>query len=315
MDKVSFELEVITPLFLGGADGKTPELRPPSIRGAMRFWFRAMMGGLIGNDLDQLSKLETLIFGGTKGEIAQASSVIVKCYSSNLECSGYRPLPHSSTKKFPFQGFNPNQHLNVEILLRTYPQDKRPPAYIDRLTIAKEAFELSCMLGGIGKRSRRGFGSLHPKDLYQQDSKSLRKFIETRLNQIKDNFSQYAKSQNVALSGWSSLPTFPVIHPSYTEISVSQETYQDWNELIKYIMQGIHDLQSARTLNPDVFGTAKPNRRQSSPLIITVHKLASGEYVSVLTRLKSRLKYSVDNNDWNQLDKYVSGFNTLPVRI
>jgi CRISPR-associated protein Cmr1 len=241
MDKISFELEVITPLFLGGADGRTPELRPPSIRGAMRFWFRAMMGGLIGNNLDQLSKLETQIFGGTR-EDAQASSVIIKCYPSNLQYKGYRPLPHSSVKRFPFQGFNPNQHLNVEILLRSYPQNKRPSDYMDRLTIAKEVFELSCILGGIGKRSRRGFGSIYPKDSYQQDSKSLKEFIEIKVNQIKGTFSRYAQNQGLTLTGWSSLPTFPIIHPSYTEISISQKTSSDWESLIRDIMQGIHDL-------------------------------------------------------------------------
>ena len=30
MYSVSFDLETITPLFMAGADGKTPELRPPS---------------------------------------------------------------------------------------------------------------------------------------------------------------------------------------------------------------------------------------------------------------------------------------------
>jgi CRISPR-associated protein Cmr1 len=65
MNKVSFELEVVTPLFLGGADGKTAELRPPSIRGAMRFWFRAMMGGIVGGNIEALKKLEADVFGDT----------------------------------------------------------------------------------------------------------------------------------------------------------------------------------------------------------------------------------------------------------
>lgn len=38
--------EIITPMFLGGADNSPdaePELRPPSIRGAMRWWFRTYL--------------------------------------------------------------------------------------------------------------------------------------------------------------------------------------------------------------------------------------------------------------------------------
>jgi len=33
-------------MFLAGADGVTPELRAPSIKGAMRFWWRACNGHL-----------------------------------------------------------------------------------------------------------------------------------------------------------------------------------------------------------------------------------------------------------------------------
>ncbi|MBF0108895.1 MAG: type III-B CRISPR module RAMP protein Cmr1 [Magnetococcales bacterium] len=37
--KLSFE--ILSPMFLGGAEGKA-ELRPPSIKGALRFWYRAV---------------------------------------------------------------------------------------------------------------------------------------------------------------------------------------------------------------------------------------------------------------------------------
>src|SRR5262245_63945216 len=38
-------LETVTPLFLGGAEPDTrAELRPPSLKGALRFWYRALDG-------------------------------------------------------------------------------------------------------------------------------------------------------------------------------------------------------------------------------------------------------------------------------
>ena len=43
MEVMQFRLQVVTPLFLSGADQAKAELRPPTIRGALRFWFRAMM--------------------------------------------------------------------------------------------------------------------------------------------------------------------------------------------------------------------------------------------------------------------------------
>ncbi len=62
MNIIKFECETVTPMFLAGADGKTPELRPPSIKGAMRFWWRAMNGHI---SIKELKEEEGEIFGGS----------------------------------------------------------------------------------------------------------------------------------------------------------------------------------------------------------------------------------------------------------
>ena len=42
MQNITIKLETVSPLFLGGTEpcGES-ELRPPAIRGAMRYWLRA----------------------------------------------------------------------------------------------------------------------------------------------------------------------------------------------------------------------------------------------------------------------------------
>ena len=72
MEKITFTCETITPMFLAGADGMTPELRAPSIKGALRFWWRAMNGDL---SLEELKRREAEIFGGTSP--ARRSSVVI----------------------------------------------------------------------------------------------------------------------------------------------------------------------------------------------------------------------------------------------
>jgi len=57
---ITFNCRIITPMFLGNAIGKA-ELRPSSIKGALRFWWRAMHGHLASNEL---KKVESKIFGG-----------------------------------------------------------------------------------------------------------------------------------------------------------------------------------------------------------------------------------------------------------
>lgn len=69
----TFHLRTVSEVFAGGADLQTselrpsafPELRPSAFRGPLRFWFRAMMGKIVGDDLKTLKQLEALAFGAT----------------------------------------------------------------------------------------------------------------------------------------------------------------------------------------------------------------------------------------------------------
>jgi len=88
MKTITFHCETITPMFLAGADGQTPELRPPSIKGAMRFWWRAMNGNL---SLEELKKQEDDIFGATD----RRSKVIINVLQPlPKSCDAGGILPH-----------------------------------------------------------------------------------------------------------------------------------------------------------------------------------------------------------------------------
>ncbi len=82
---ISFECETITPMFLSGADGRTPELRPPSIKGMMRFWWRALHGHLA---IEKLKEKEAEIFGASDEKIGR----------SKFSIQVFRALGQNSTK-------------------------------------------------------------------------------------------------------------------------------------------------------------------------------------------------------------------------
>ncbi len=70
MQKLTATYRIVTPLFLGGADQKATDIRPPSVKGALRFWWRALNWGRIRsecqNDADALCELnqhEADLFG------------------------------------------------------------------------------------------------------------------------------------------------------------------------------------------------------------------------------------------------------------
>jgi CRISPR-associated protein Cmr1 len=52
------EYEITTPMFLGGGVPQDVDLRPPSIKGMLRFWWRAMKWGDCLKETD--SELEAL---------------------------------------------------------------------------------------------------------------------------------------------------------------------------------------------------------------------------------------------------------------
>ena len=62
--ELELTLQTVTPLLLAGANNQMPEIRAPALRGAMRYWWRATLGGVIGDsNLDGLRLLETMVFG------------------------------------------------------------------------------------------------------------------------------------------------------------------------------------------------------------------------------------------------------------
>lgn len=151
-------------MFLAGADGQTPELRPPSIKGALRFWWRAINGHL---PLEDLRTQERAIFGDT----TRRSKVVVRTshelpledvplsnsnnYSSNsggnkrvniLEYLAYGVVARSRTIERAY--FATSETFDVCI--------KCPFSLEENL---KEVFELVSLFGGIGSRSRNGYGS------------------------------------------------------------------------------------------------------------------------------------------------------------
>jgi CRISPR-associated protein Cmr1 len=136
-------------MFLAGADGKTPELRPPSIKGALRFWWRTVNGHL---SLAELKKKETDIFGGG-GEKAGRSKVIIEVLNQpdRKNIISEKPLPHKE-RTFQKNAIKTDFLFDVKITLTNEHNGFE-------LKQVKSLFILFSILGGLGNRSRRGFGS------------------------------------------------------------------------------------------------------------------------------------------------------------
>jgi len=167
MGIVTFECETITPMFMYGADGKTPELRPASIKGVMRFWWRAICGNL---PLDKLKKQEGEIFGDTD----KKSSFSIRV-NETLKTENTNPLPHKKQGDKGYhqkRAFKVNQTFQIEFLGKN-------------LDLIENLFILTTTLGGFGQRSRRGLGSIQiVGSEVLSSSESIKNLIKT----INPNF-------------------------------------------------------------------------------------------------------------------------------
>ncbi|HCE17409.1 MAG TPA: type III-B CRISPR module RAMP protein Cmr1 [Anaerolinea thermolimosa] len=274
--QVSVQLETVTPLFLGGADPRgEPELRPPAFRGAMRYWFRAALGGVIGDqNLSGLRKLEREVFGDAE----YGSPIAIQVQQKPLPSASYPVLPHK-TPSGNRRAFNPQQQFEV-ILSTTRPVDLL--VWVN----ACMAFNLAVWLGGLGLRSRRGAGSLQV--IKSTDTSLIPVFPDNpdmfpkRIDKIlRSAVGMGEKLAEQLQQPVVSLPTIPTAFPCAAQ-GAEIRFVKDWartsQEALTMVMRNMP--------KADYLGGISP--RQGSPLWVNIF-YASQAYHLLLTVLPSRL--------------------------
>lgn len=159
------KLDLITPAFLGGPDRHAQQSpRLPGIKAWLRQWWRAWNGHL---SVTQLRQREAAIFGsidlGTKLRVLhprqfQQLELLARDQDygsggSALGYLGYGPVAYEKPKKgnrTQIDALAPNQTMHFRL------------AHSDRPALDEvlKSLWLASALGGVGSRSRRGWGSL-----------------------------------------------------------------------------------------------------------------------------------------------------------
>ena len=164
MADVTFHLEVVTPLFMGGADPRgDPEFRSASLRGEARAWWRALWGGVNPDaSIEQLFAAESRVFGDT----TQASPVVIAVTGG--AGSPYRwGFGKDTTSGVDYLMFSMKGRAGVPDRAAIAPGQKfavrlsaRPGAAHGETAVREACAALWAMtrFGGLGARSRRGAG-------------------------------------------------------------------------------------------------------------------------------------------------------------
>lgn len=160
----TYECEVVTPMFLGGVDPTKVELRAPSIKGVLRYWWRALHGNLRISDMHEK---EAEIFGSSHTDYQLKSNISVRTKIINSEISNEEIKKNNcDVNIIKYMSFGKwktgkngafHEYFNVgskfEIIIK----------YDDQLTkeqieSVEQALALVSMVGGLGAKSRNGFG-------------------------------------------------------------------------------------------------------------------------------------------------------------
>jgi len=174
---IEAEFTVTTPMFLAGADQKKAELRIPSLKGALRFWWRALAWERMDGDLGKIRRAEERLFGSS--ETGQSRILITlksnaqprtiqppnilqdggRVVGEGVRYLGYGVLEAFGSKNKGTKAgqliraclqspFNFSVHFRLKQLAE------------DELELLLDAIRALGLFGGLGARSRRGFGSV-----------------------------------------------------------------------------------------------------------------------------------------------------------
>ncbi len=171
MKTQTFHLELITPCFCAGADQSRAEIRAPSIRGQLRWWFRALGG---------TPSQEAAAFGSASGEGGRSSPLQIRSAVTAAAAPWQPPKvdPNSpSAYVYYFASVSGKQKGRPGPGPRWTPRGNIPPGSAIEVQLRwtrqvsreaerqlQTALELWLCLGGMGMRVTRGLGAFQCRE-------------------------------------------------------------------------------------------------------------------------------------------------------
>jgi len=296
MKTIEATYRIVTPMFIGGADGKPSDgIRPPSFKGALRFWWRALNWGKFyqeakGDEAVAMKKLhseESRLFGSAVKDKKGGQGAFLlsieqpKAFSEEKVWPKLKPIGESgylgtglwesgSIEKKNHQEHRVALYSNHPFIVRLCFHNED-----DILTIS-EALKALGLLGGLGSRSRRGFGSI-ALDTINGDSFSFPQ-VEAYEKQLLSSFQ--------ALEKCDIMPPFTACS-LVTRIGRLQGLYSSYQEAHKAAAKLFYKVRGmkaeVRGVNKRGFGQPLPlkpmkieyDQRRSSPLFFHIHPIGN----------------------------------------
>lgn len=267
---LSATYRVVTPMFLSGADQDHAELRLPSFKGALRFWWRALAAQRFGNDIGALRAAEDTLFGSTRTGV---SRVRMRLSKTNVKTSVQAKFRHNSWQSYVGYGlidkpgqtqrqyFQPGSTFTVQLACARC-NDAQRGQLIDAVIALG-------LLGGLGSRARNGWGSLTLQAL-DGDAQSWR--APTTADALRAELNRRFKttSQPTSWSAFSAQSLFSTGAPQENSEAAHQWLATCYQEAVKSLA-GDKPRREAFGL-PRIHAGSNAQARRASPVILHIHQ-------------------------------------------
>lgn len=177
---------VVTPMFCSGADPITAELRLPSFKGVLRFWWRALAWSRLGGDLGRIKQKEDALFGSAdggqssvsmrlvpgvlpdrvrKGEVLTLSHADRRKLGEGARYLGYGVMEAFASRRKGTEAGEltcPCLRSPFEFTIRMWVREGKRNGHdhSGQLALLEDALVCLGTHGGMGAKSRKGYGSL-----------------------------------------------------------------------------------------------------------------------------------------------------------
>lgn len=325
LPSVTFDCEILTPTFLAGArqDGD-PELRGPSLRGALRYWYRALLGGRGITEQDRLREQGAEIFGSpdrasplqvrllpydVTEDKRKGASMIDELDESNtgtryLWYFTHPTLTEKEDKYDPSEDRRyivPGARFEVQLLVR--PDLFAGEDSEEALREAARAFWLLAHLGGIGLRSRRMAGAFEADLVESPEHLELPSFDAP--SGYDDWFTGQLQQFGAGAQSVSARPQFDALtagHFGAWRLGISEDSWEDLVEAIgdkfeshrgdldipEKVGLGLPMVTPEGTESIDVTQNGTSVDRRASPLWLQAVRRPNGELDAVASFMESQ---------------------------
>ncbi|WP_349432705.1 type III-B CRISPR module RAMP protein Cmr1 [Methylomarinum sp. Ch1-1] len=301
MQTIEAQYEIVTPMFIGGAhQNDEPEIRPPSVKGALRFWWRAQQWGdcLKSNEgnahlaLKALYRDEAKLFGAAARDDA---------YGQGLFQLRLKQIdPQGTEKKWPknndagagFLGYGLDATRNGQPHRWAIKQGKftvclslKPAISSDQVQQLQHSLMLFGLLGGLGSRARRGFGSV-----------AITSLNEKTFNfQNSEDYFEILKKQIASIQLAPSMPLITALNDAIQVAKAGEapdprrlmdQLGGAYKEARKKAGKGMAKLPFGLPLAGNK-GSSDENNRRSSPLLLHIHPIGN-QFVAMATLIPAQ---------------------------